>query len=193
MRSNHPRGFVRIISGKWRNRHLPIIKEKQLRPTPDRVRETLFNWLIGKIEGTRCLDLFAGSGALGFEALSRGAKHTTFIDVHEGVVKMLEQQAIALQALADCDIIKSDSLRWLNQHQKSASYDLIFLDPPFSSSLLEPCIGSLMSSTLIRNGSLIYIESPMPLSGEMLPKNWQIIKQQQAGEVAYHLIKVEGI
>ena len=192
MRSSKTRGYVRIIAGKWRGQHLNIAHEPCLRPTPDRVRETLFNWLTGLIQDTTvCLDLFAGTGALGFEALSRGAKHVTFIDMHLSVIKVLEQHAIKLNVLNQCHIERSDSLRWLTRAQKEKqAFDLIFLDPPFSSYLVKQSIERLNTSPLVKKGTLIYIESPKMMTQSDLPHHWQLFKQQTAGDVAFHLVEV---
>ncbi len=183
-------GKIRIIAGQWRGRLLKVVTHSELRPTPDRVRETLFNWLTGYVAQARCLDLFAGTGALGFEALSRGAKEVVFVDHHVPVVKALHQTAKELDALSRCKIVLNESIRWLKQVQlEEAPFDIIFLDPPFSSMLVKQSIKLLSESALVHPKTLIYAESPTPLVQENIPSHWQLLKQQTASEVVYHLIR----
>lgn len=183
-------GRIRIIGGKWRGRYLNVLTYPSLRPTPDRVRETLFNWLAPTIVHARCLDLFAGSGALGFEALSRGAKEVIFIDNHANGIKAIKEAAQTLQTLSHCEIISGDSLRWLQQARKMGpSFDIIFLDPPFSSELLTQSIALLADSEVVGAKTLIYIESQKLISNVELPSGWQLLKQKTAGNVAYHLVQ----
>lgn len=187
-------GFVRIIGGKWRGRTLKVENHTTLRPTPDRVRETLFNWLMHDISGARCLDLFAGTGALGFEALSRGAKEVVFIESYSPIVKALESTALVLEAQSGCEIILSDSIAWLKSIQQKnssgiAAFDIIFLDPPYLSDLLPQAISLLATSNLIHAQTRIYIEARKPLSEAEIPASWHCLKQKVAGEVAYHLIQ----
>lgn len=183
-------GQVRIIGGKWRGRQLKIITHSELRPTPDRVRETLFNWLTGYLQDARCLDLFAGTGVLGFEALSRGAKEVVFIDHHVPVVKAIQSTARHLDAIEQCTIILNESMRWLKHVQhESKPFDIIFLDPPFSSMLVKQSIKLLAESALVHPNTFIYAESPTPLVNENIPEHWELLKQKTASEVAYHLLR----
>jgi 16S rRNA (guanine966-N2)-methyltransferase len=183
-------GKIRIIGGQWRGRMLKVVAHSELRPTPDRVRETLFNWLTGYINEARCLDLFAGTGVLGFEALSRGAKEVVFVDHHVPVVKALFQTAQDLDALSRTEIILNESLRWLKQVQhESAPFDVIFLDPPYSSMLVKSSIRLLAESSLVHPQTLIYAESPTPLVKENIPQHWELIKEKTASEVVYHLLR----
>lgn len=184
-------GIVRIIGGKWRSRQIKVMSHPGLRPTPDRVRETLFNWLIGKVVDARCLDLFAGSGVLGFEALSRGAKQVIFVDKYVSVVKAIKDTALRLGAMSQCEVVLSDALPWLKRAQDThvAPFDLIFLDPPFASPLLMKSMDLLAKSSLVTNQTLIYMEAPQTIDIDKLPSNWQLLKHKVAGEVAYHLIQ----
>ncbi len=182
-------GQIRIIGGKWRGRQIPVIAQKELRPTPDRVRETLFNWLMQKVEGTRCLDLFAGTGILGFEALSRGAKQVVFIEKHPASVRHLKDVAEKLHTAENCDIQTEEALTWLQKHSAAQSFDIIFLDPPYASSLLEDSLRLLAKSNLVLPHTWLYIESDKALPPGILPPHWQILKQKQAGEVVYHLVQ----
>jgi len=183
-------GIIRIIGGKWRSRQIKVIAHPGLRPTPDRVRETVFNWLTGRIQNARCLDLFAGSGALGFEALSRGAKSVTFVEKYVSVVKAIHQSAASLEALNACEIVLGDGLRWLRQHFHLEAFDVIFLDPPFAADLLPKCFTLLSEGGFVKPNTLIYIEAPKPLTAKKLPDSWQILKQSTAGEVVFHLVEV---
>lgn len=187
---NKPPGQVRIGAGQWRGRMLKVVAHTELRPTPDRVRETLFNWLTGYVNEARCLDLFAGTGALGFEALSRGAKEVVFVDHHVPVVKALQNTARDFNALERCHIVLDESIRWLKRVQhESKPFDIIFLDPPFSSMLIKESIRLLADSTLVQPNTLIYAESPKPLVAENIPAQWELIKQKTASEVVYHLLR----
>ena len=124
-------GKIRIIAGQWRGRRLPVMELDGLRPTTDRIRETLFNWLMNDIRGQRCLDAFAGSGALGWEALSRGAAQVVFLEQHSEIVAQLQQQCTLLDTQANCQIIQADSCHWLQQ-PPSRLFDVVFLDPPYT-------------------------------------------------------------
>ena len=147
---------LRIIGGEWRSRRLQFIDSPKIRPTPDRVRETLFNWLADKINGANCLDLFAGSGALGFESVSRGAKHALLIENDAKIVTQLTQQKELFQA--DSIVIKQqNALQFLQQEQQQ--FDVIFLDPPYASSLLEQALPLLIEKNFLSSNGLLYIET----------------------------------
>lgn len=183
------RGELRIIAGLWRGRKLSIPSLPGLRPTPDRVRETLFNWLHQILPGAYCLDAFAGSGALGFEALSRGAKHVVFIDQLPEVIKHITQQ---LQRFQVTDAEAYVAILPLGLHEPKQPFDLIFLDPPYQSALLQPCCEYLEQPGFLAKNAYIYLESARPLSNQDLPKHWQIIKHGRAGQVSYHLVHRAG-
>lgn len=177
---------LRIIGGKWRSRqiHFPDIAE--LRPTPNRVRETLFNWLTPWIAGARCLDLFAGSGALGFEASSRGASFVLMVDRSAPVVQQLRNNAQLLQANVQCECLQTpDDTIWDNQ----AAFDIIFLDPPFHQNHLQQCCEWLEKSPCINENTLIYIEAECELQPLPIPAHWQVLKNKVAGQVAYYLVQ----
>lgn len=183
-------GSIRVIGGKWRGRQIKVLPHIGVRPTPSRVRETVFNWLIGHLLDAQCLDLFAGSGALGFEALSRGAKKVIFVDVQVPIVKALNETAIRFAAKKDCEIILSDSLRYLRHPPTNQNpFDIIFLDPPFDTVLLSKSLELLQHSPLLGENTLLYIEAHKPLTTQMLPTGWKLLKEKVAGEVAYHLVQ----
>jgi len=190
-RANRPAGKLRIVGGRWRSRQLPVAALQGLRPTTDRVRETLFNWLQNDISGAHCLDLFAGSGALGFEAASRGAASVLMLELQAQAVSILEDNIKRLQA-EDIQILRKDALEWL----KTASakpWDIVFIDPPFASDYLAQVCWLLedgqQDSQWLAEKATMYLEisnaSPLPA----LPANWHIVKEKKAGQVCYYLIR----
>lgn len=178
---------VRIIAGKWRSRKLHFANIPDLRPTSDRMRETLFNWLAPYIDKAHCLDLFAGSGALGFEALSRGASKVVMIDAERKVIQELKTNQKLLNA-ENLEIINMEAEKYLSQHHKDA-FDIIFLDPPFKKQLISNICQLIDKNKLLKPKGYIYIETNAALSTGDLPTNWQITKQKQAGKVLYYLAK----
>lgn len=177
-------GKVRIISGQWRRRQLRVPDVEGLRPTPDRVRETLFNWLRDSVEGARCLDLYAGSGALGFEAASRGASTVKMVEKHEGAVLSLRKQASELGA-EHIEVVHADVPRWLQG--TATPFDIVFLDPPFGSADLGELCGWLERGAWLAPGALVYLESRASRETLELPAEWQFLRRQKAGQVMYHL------
>lgn len=174
-------GKLRIIGGDWRSRVLSFPEIDGLRPTTDRIRETLFNWLGQTLDGKTCLDLFAGSGALGFEAHSRGARHVTMVERHPKVFTALRENAAKLQATR-LTLVQDDGLAWL-RHARDV-YDVIFLDPPFQSDLLDKLL-PLLAAHLSEEG-VAYIESGAPIDA---PEGMQLIKSGRAGKVYYGLLQ----
>ncbi len=180
---------LRIIGGAHRGRKLRFPPDLAVRPTPDRVRETLFNWLAPRISGASCLDAFAGSGALGIEALSRGARGVTFVEQDRRAAAAISK------VLTDWTepggrVVQGDTLRWLSgvpATQLGAPFDIAFLDPPFDSGLLVPVAERLEQGWLAPDAR-IYVEhaarDPLP----PLPGTWELLKSNQAGEVSYHLL-----
>lgn len=181
-------GQVRIIAGKWRGRRLTVPDIKGLRPTPDRVRETLFNWLASIIPGTHCLDLFAGTGVLGFEALSRGAAFVVMVDQSHEVIKILNQ-ALKMFDVENALIYQANVPAQLRP--TSQPFDIVFLDPPYDSSLLFPCCHYLEEHGFLADNAYIYLETKHIIKDNDLPANWRIIKNQQAGQVVYYLARRE--
>ena len=176
---------LRIIGGQWKRRILTFIVVDDLRPTPDRVRETLFNWLQFEIQGKRCLDAFAGSGALGVEALSRNAAECVFIEKHAGQAKQLQQ------TLTDfgkpMPVLVGDTLQLLNQQK--TPFDVVFLDPPYALNFWQPVCELLVKQQLIHADSWIYIEADRDWSALDLPTEWQAIKNTRAGSVHGFLVR----
>ena len=182
------RGKVRITSGEWKNRNLEVPDIDGLRPTSERVRETLFNWLMPSIHKSVCLDLFAGSGSLGFEALSRGAKHCTFVEKSKLAFSQIKTTRTSLNAVNsevhNCDAI--DFLSSVHNH----NFNLVFLDPPFSDDYLISSIESIHEYQLVSRGGYIYIEFNKDNDLSDLPDNWSVIRKKIYGNVCFILIEV---
>jgi 16S rRNA (guanine966-N2)-methyltransferase len=181
---------LRIIGGQWRGRKLSFLPAEGLRPTTDRVRETLFNWLAPAIHGARCLDLFAGSGALGLEALSRGAAACDFVDSSPGAIKHIRQhlQMLGAGASARCHLVAAQTFL----QQVDGEYDIVFIDPPFGRGLVQPVCDALANAGALRDGALVYIEAAAREPLPTLPVGWRAHRDKVAGEVAYRLFRVEG-
>lgn len=187
------KGEVRIIAGLWRGRKLPVLSAEGLRPTGDRVKETLFNWLMPYIVDARCLDCFAGSGALGIEALSRQAKSVTFLELNKAVALQLKQNLQRLQCRTEqSNVIQQNSLHFLAQTQTQAQFDVVFLDPPFHFGLAQQAIDLLVQHRWLADEALIYVETE---KGEILhtPTHWQLCKEKNTGQVCYRLYQVRSI
>lgn len=179
------RNRVRIIGGDWRSRVLGFGDLPELRPTPDRVRETLFNWLQFNIVGAHCLDLFAGSGALGFEALSRGAGSVVALETHPTAIAALRDNARALGASA-FTLVTQDAMLWLAQ-PATQQFDLVFLDPPFAAGLHARCCALLQTQGWLKAGARVYLEAAQSLAALELPQGWTLARHKRAGDVYYGL------
>ncbi|MGX2029118.1 MULTISPECIES: 16S rRNA (guanine(966)-N(2))-methyltransferase RsmD [Methylocaldum] len=175
---------LRIIAGRFRSRKLKFPDAPGLRPTPDRVRETLFNWLRNDIEGARCLDLYAGSGALGFEAASRGAAKVVQVERDALVCGALERNRALLNAEA-VEIVQAEVGRFLEG--AGQPFDVVFLDPPFHQGLVIPCCRALEGNGWLSSHAKIYVETESSFRLESLPENWRTLRDGRAGEVGYHL------
>jgi len=176
---------LRIIGGEWRGRKLHFPDAPNLRPTPDRVRETVFNWLAPMIHGARCLDLFAGSGALGLEALSRGATFITFIDSHKKATQALHEHLDLLNTNDKAEVLQIDSVKFLKN--ESVQYDLVFLDPPYHLDFMQKVVPLLEGNNWLSDNAMLYLEIEKRQSLPELPENWQLLKEKTAGEVNYFL------
>jgi len=181
------RSELRIIGGRWRGRRIGFLAEPGLRPTPDRVRETLFNWLQPVIAGSRCLDLFCGSGALGMEALSRGATSATFVDTAPRVLAEVRKNLERLGA-EGWELLLADALSWL-QSESARRYDLVFVDPPFGAGSAQRCVGLLGASALLAEGAFVYVEAGAGEPAPELPPDWVLAREKLAGQVAYRLYR----
>lgn len=177
-------GQIRIIGGQWRGRKLPVPDSPGLRPTTDRVRETLFNWLAPGMVDARCLDCFAGSGALGLEALSRYARQATLVEMERGIAQQLSKNLATLNA-ANGHVVNANTLDFLNN--SGESYDIVFVDPPFRKGLLEQTITLLEQNGWLADNAFIYVESEAEGGLPPHPDNWQLHREKVAGQVAYRL------
>ena len=176
-----PANRVRIIGGDWRSRLVKFPPTMSLRPTPDRVRETLFNWLGQRLDGLKCLDLFAGSGALGFEALSRGAARVVMVERDRETVDALRGNARELGAEA-LDIVQGDALSFLANDKET--YDVVFLDPPYASDLAQRALERL--SARLEPSARVYVETSAPL---VPGDEWRVLREDRAGAVRYALFE----
>jgi 16S rRNA (guanine(966)-N(2))-methyltransferase RsmD len=172
---------VRIIGGAWRSRVIRFSGSDEVRPTPDRVRETLFNWLGQDLTGACCLDLYAGSGALGFEAASRGARRVVMVERDAAAFRALEQSCTVLGARS-VELVRADALEFLRSD--SGFYDVVFLDPPFRSAEWPRLLAAV--TTRLNSGALVYCESAAPFE---IPAGWAVRRKSRAGQVCYQLLE----
>ncbi len=180
----HQDRTVRIIGGNWRGRKITFPEHDDIRPTGDRVRETLFNWLMHDIRGADCLDLFAGSGVLSIEALSRGAGHATLIERNEAASSRISKNLSLLDVDATrFDNIKSDAMSWLQGCD--TGFDIIFIDPPFAAKLLPAVLEQLADRRIARK--FVYLETPKELESNDIPDQWNLYRQKRTGAVHYCL------
>ncbi len=179
---------LRIIGGRWRSVPITFPAIEAVRPSPDRVRETLFNWLQPVIVGSRCLDLFAGSGALGLEALSRGADRVDFVDSEAAIGRHLTATLERLRATGAA-VHVVDALRFLDREPRP--FDIVFLDPPYASDLLASVCSKLADGWLAP-GAYVYLECPADRGLPGLPADWSVHRTKQAGQVGYHLLRAHS-
>jgi len=180
-------GQLRIIAGKWKRRPIPVRALAGLRPTPDRVRETLFNWLGQRCDGWRCLDLFAGSGALGLEAASRGAARVVFVEPDAVAAQAIEQWIHRVGGGPECQVVRAKAQQWCAA-SASAGFDLIFIDPPFGAGM----VGSIVpvAARLLVPGGHMYVESETPMEAAWAASlGLSALRADKAGAVHYHLLQ----
>ena len=175
---------MRIIAGRWRRRRLPVAAAGDIRPTPDRVRETLFNWLGAGVAGKRCLDLFAGTGALGLEAASRGAEAVVLVERDREVAAAL---ALAVRTLGadNVEVERADALGWTPP--PGVRFDIVFLDPPWSGPAPETALARLARADALAPGCMAYLETERDPADIELPPGWRFLRTRRAGRVRYHL------
>lgn len=182
---------LRIIGGSHRHRIIRFPTSDGMRPTGNRIRETLFNWLEPHIAGTNCLDLFAGSGALGFESLSRGARAATLLETNKSVAMNLRDNAAKL-GFTNARVIQSEARQWLISEVASDLFDVAFIDPPFAGNLLYDCCANLSDSQLLAEDAKVYLEHDQEIDSTKLPSGWSEIKNNCAGRVHFGLYLVPG-
>ena len=182
-------GRLRIVAGNWRSRLLDIADVEGLRPTGERIRETLFNWLAPHIHGAHCLDLFAGTGALGLEALSRGAASAVFVERSPIAAKQLRINLDVLDAHG-ATVLQQNAVDYL-EGASGRRFDIVFLDPPFAADLLEETCALLQQGRHLADGALIYIEEDRSRPGPEMPGGWRVLKNKTAGNVRYMLARTD--
>jgi 16S rRNA (guanine966-N2)-methyltransferase len=186
-RQGHARpGRLRIVAGKWRSRLLPVIEAQELRPTSERIRETLFNWLSPVIQGARCLDLFAGTGALGIEALSRGAAAVVFIEKSAVLADAIEMNLKKLEA-ERAEVRHQDAFGYLRNADPEA-FDIVFLDPPFDTDPIAELCALMDERGWLAANAYIYIERDKDREKPVLPDQWSMSREKVAGKVGYSLV-----
>ncbi len=179
-------GRLRIVAGKWRSRLLQIIDEPELRPTSERIRETLFNWLSAIPEGAQCLDLFAGTGALGIEALSRGATNVVFIEKSATLAAAIRKNLSELEAM-NAEVCQRDAIEYL-KNADPMPFDIVFLDPPFDTELLSDTCSLLRENGWLTANAIIYLEQSRDTEKPALPQGWVVSQEKVAGKVSYSLL-----
>jgi len=182
-------GRLRIVAGKWRSRLLRIADVPGLRPTSERVRETVFNWLAPHIAGARCLDLFAGTGALGLEALSRGAASAVFVETSRKAAEALVANIEAIEAGEAATVIRKDAFELLRGNIQGP-FDIVFLDPPFAAESAGELCRLLAAGSLLAEGALVYLEEDRAKPAAEIPDSWQVLKTKTAGNVRFSLLGV---
>jgi 16S rRNA (guanine966-N2)-methyltransferase len=190
--SSKARNRLRIIGGEWRSRVVSFADIPDIRPTPDRIRETLFNWLQAPIVGAKCLDLFAGSGVLSFEALSRGAASVLALELDPKAAAAIRTNASQLKT-ADLQLIQKNALDWLLTNSHDQQFDVVFVDPPFAAGLYETCCRSLQHNGWLAPAARVYIEANQPLDLLALPEEWRLVRQKRAGAVHYGLCETDNL
>ncbi len=178
---------LKIIGGKWRSRLLPVADLPGLRPTTSRVRETLFNWIQNDLPGARCLDLFAGSGALGFESASRGAAFVTLLEIQNQAIAVLRENINTLNA-DQVQVIPMDAISWL-RNIPAETFDVVFIDPPFDSDFLASTCELLEVNHYLSEHACIYLEMNRKQDLPELPENWSVVREKKAGQVGYYLVR----
>ncbi len=183
---------LRLIAGAWRGRRVHFPDLPGLRPTPDRVRETVFNWLQWEIVGARCLDLFAGSGALGLEALSRGAREAVFVEQAQAAARSVVEELGRLGGTARARVVEMGASRFLRSGGESYGkpFDIAFMDPPFGQNMLAEYVPLLDAGGWVKAGGMVYLEAEKSAGVPLIPAHWELLKSKSAGEVGYHLARV---
>lgn len=175
----------RVIAGQWRGRRFSFAKNPAIRPTPDRVKETVFNWLQPLVTGARCADLFAGSGALGFEALSRGASAMQFVEYDRDTVRTIDALLADLAAKDRAKVTQGDAWSW----QPAEPLDLIFADPPFADERVGDWLAKIASAQMLLDGGYLYLEQPSNRALPVLPDEFSLWKEKTAGQVTYRVLQ----
>ena len=180
------KGEIRIIGGKWKGKKIYFDLNDDLRPTPDRAKETLFNWLGQDLNKMYCLDLFSGTGALGFEAFSRGAQKVTFVEKNKEYLQKIKKVFLEMNEKADCDFFCAECLEWIQNNSSETKYDLIFIDPPFNKNLIHDLLAAILEKELLSKNGQIYFEFEKKLDLE-IPESLTLKKKKSLGKKSYVL------
>ena len=183
------KGEIRIIGGKWKGKKIYFNLNDDLRPTPDRAKETLFNWLGQDLNKMYCLDLFSGTGALGLEALSRGAKKVTFVEKNKDYLQKIKKVYLEISEKRDCDFFCTDCLEWVQNNSSKAKYDLIFIDPPFNKNLIDNLLSNILRRELLSESGKIYFEFEKKLDLK-IPESLDLKKKKSLGGKSYVLAEI---
>ena len=183
------KGEIRIIGGKWKGKKIYFNLNDDLRPTPDRAKETLFNWLGQDLNEMHCLDLFSGTGALGLEALSRGAKKVTFVEKNKDYLQKIKKVYLEMSQKEDCDFYCAECLEWVQNKSSKAKYDLIFIDPPFNKNLIDNLLSNILSRELLSENGKIYFEFEKKLDLK-IPESLALKKKKSLGKKSYVLAEI---
>ena len=183
------KGEIRIIGGKWKGKKIYFDLNDDLRPTPDRAKETLFNWLGQDLNKMHCLDLFSGTGALGFEAFSRGAEKVTFVEINKEYLQKIKKVYLEMSEKADCDFFCAECLEWIQNNNSGTKYDLIFIDPPFNKNLIHDLLSAILEKELLSKNGQIYFEFEKKLDLE-IPESLNLKKKKSLGKKSYVLAEV---
>ena len=183
------KGEIRIIGGKWKGKKIYFDLNDDLRPTPDRAKETLFNWLGQDLKKMYCLDLFSGTGALGFEAFSRGAEKVTFVEKNKEYLQKIKSVYLEMSEKADCDFFCAECLEWIQNNNSEIKYDLIFIDPPFNKNLIHDLLAAILEKKLLSKNGQIYFEFEKKLDLE-IPESLNLKKKKSLGKKSYVLAEV---
>ncbi|MDC2994621.1 16S rRNA (guanine(966)-N(2))-methyltransferase RsmD [Gammaproteobacteria bacterium] len=183
------KGEIRIIGGKWKGKKIYFDLNDDLRPTPDRAKETLFNWLGQDLNKMHCLDLFSGTGALGFEAFSRGAEKVTFVEKNKEYLQKIKKIYLEMSEKADCDFFRAECLEWIQNNNSGIKYDLIFIDPPFNKNLIHDLLTAILEKELLSKNGQIYFEFEKKLDLE-IPESLNLKKKKSLGKKSYVLAEV---
>ena len=183
------KGEIRIIGGKWKGKKIYFDLNNDLRPTPDRAKETLFNWLGQDLNMKCCLDLFSGTGALGLEALSRGAKKVTFVEKNKDYLQKIKKVYLEMSEKKNCDFFCVECLEWVQKNSSKTKYDLIFIDPPFNKNLIDNLLSNILRRKLLAENGKIYFEFEKKLELK-IPKSLCLKKKKSLGKKSYVLAEV---
>tara|TARA_X000000368_G_scaffold86092_1_gene65440 strand:+ start:5200 stop:5781 length:582 start_codon:yes stop_codon:yes gene_type:complete len=183
------KGEIRITGGKWKGKKIFFDLSDDLRPTPDRAKETLFNWLGQNLSEMHCLDLFSGTGALGLEAFSRGAKRITFVEKNKDYLQKIKKVYSDMSVKENCDFFCAECLDWVKNYKSKTKYDLIFIDPPFNKNLIDDLLSSILNKDLLSKSGKIYFEYEKKLELK-IPDSLSLKKEKNLGRKKYVLAEV---